>query len=152
MSARPAWLVLADPLSTRVLVEAGVVDRLAAALGERLQLAFLLPREAARPWAERLPASARPPLFVDDLFPVRVPRLERALRRADIWLDRRIGYYPLAIRLNYRHGLHLERMRPGHRNELLDSLARRPVAPPSGVDRGWTAGTSRPAATSRAGW
>ncbi len=135
MSARPAWLVLADPLSTRVLVEAGVVDRLAAALGERLQPAFLLSREAARPWAERLPASARPPLFAEDLFPVRVPPLERALRRADIWLDRRIGYYPLAIRLNYRHGLHLERMRPGHRNELLDSSRVGPLPRRPAVDR-----------------
>jgi hypothetical protein len=39
----------------------------------------------------------------------------------DRWLDRRVGYYPLAIRLNLRHGFHRERMEPGHRNHLLDS-------------------------------
>ena len=46
---------------------------------------------------------------------------ERAARRADRWLDDRFGYYPLAIRLNLRHGFHAERMLPGHRNQLLDS-------------------------------
>ena len=135
MSARPVWLVLADPLSTRVLVEAGVVQRLAGTLRDRLQPVFLLPRDAARPWEERLRGVARPALHADDLFPARVPLGERALRRADIWLDRRIGYYPLAIRLNYRHGLHLERMQPGHRNELLDSARIGPLPRGPRIDR-----------------
>ncbi len=121
MSARPVWLVLADPLSTRVLVESGVVDRLAGRLGARLQPVLLLDDEAAAAWEARLPATARPALRRDDVAPPGVPTAERARRRVDVWLDRRIGYYPLAIRLNYRHGLHLRRMRPGHRNELLDS-------------------------------
>ena len=41
--------------------------------------------------------------------------------RLDAWLDRRIGYHPLAIRLNHRHGFHQERMAPGHPNWMLDS-------------------------------
>ncbi len=121
MSSRPVWLVLADPLSTRVLVESGVVDRLADELGERLQPVLLMPRAAAAEWAARLPEGTRAPFHHDDLFPQEVPPPERARRRADIWLDRRFGYYPLAIRLNYRHGFHGERMLRGHRNELLDS-------------------------------
>ena len=32
-----------------------------------------------------------------------------------------IGYHPLAIRLNLRHGFHEERMQPGHPNWMLDS-------------------------------
>ena len=32
-----------------------------------------------------------------------------------------LGYYPLAMRLNYRHGFHRERMAPGHPNWMLDS-------------------------------
>ena len=42
-------------------------------------------------------------------------------RRADGWLDRRLGYYPLALRLNRRHGFHAERMAPGHPNWMLDT-------------------------------
>ena len=41
--------------------------------------------------------------------------------RLDAWLDRQIGYHPLAIRLNLRHGFHLERMASGHPNWMLDS-------------------------------
>jgi hypothetical protein len=104
-----------------VFVESGILDRLAERLGERLQPVLLLERAAAEPWEERLPASVRPPLHRAELFPARVPLPEKVLRRVDRWLDRHAGYYPLAIRLNYRHGLHLQRMEPGHRNELLDS-------------------------------
>ena len=46
---------------------------------------------------------------------------DRALGRIDAWLDRRLGYHPLAIRLNYRHGFHAERMQPGHPNWMLDT-------------------------------
>jgi hypothetical protein len=119
--ARPVWLVLADPLSTRVFVESGIIDGLAERIGARLQPVFLLETESARPWLNRLPRGTQAPLHREELFPGDVPPRERVLRRADHWLDRRIGYFPLAIRLNYRHDFHLERMAPGHRNELLDS-------------------------------
>lgn len=137
-SLRPVWLVLADPLSTRVFVESGVVDRLAERLGDRLQPVFLLRREAVEPWEARLPAGVRQALHHADLYPADVPLPEKVLRRTDRWLDRQVGYYPLAIRLNYRHGLHLERMQPGHRNELLDSarVGRLPRHP--AVDRAMT--------------
>ncbi len=46
---------------------------------------------------------------------------ERILRRVDSLLDRQLGYFPLAIRLNYRHGFHESRMQPGHPNWMLDS-------------------------------
>jgi hypothetical protein len=115
------WLVLADPLSTRILVESSVVDGLARRPGTRLQPVLLFDGEAARSWEARLPEGVRPPLHTGDVAPHEVSQAERVTRRVDRWLDRRIGYFPLAIRLNYRHGLHLQRMRPGHRNELLDS-------------------------------
>ncbi len=129
------WLVLADPLSTRVLVESGVVDGLAERLGARLQPVLLLDEAAAATWKQRLPAGARPALLRSDVAPVEVRRAERVRRRADVWLDRRIGYYPLAIRLNYRHGLHRQRMRPGHRNELLDSSRVGPLPRHPRIDR-----------------
>ena len=46
---------------------------------------------------------------------------ERAARRVDAALDAQLGYYPLAIRLNRRHGFHADRMQPGHPNWMLDS-------------------------------
>ena len=135
MSGRATWLVLADPLSTRVLVESGVVDRLAGRLGDDLQPVLLLEPEAAAAWAARLPGGTRPVLRVEDVAPREVALPERVRRRLDTWLDRRIGYYPLAIRLNYRHGLHLRRMRAGHRNELLDSSRVGPLPRHPAVDR-----------------
>jgi hypothetical protein len=116
----PLWVVVADPLTARVFFDCGIVDRLEAAVDGRLRAAFTFRREDAEPWAARLPADV-PAFQVDQLYPVRVPPRERAVRRVDRWLDEQIGYYPLAIRLNLRHGFHRERMAPGHRNQLLDS-------------------------------
>ena len=62
-------------------------------------------------------------LYRADLVPVRVGDRERVPRRIDRALDRQLGYYPLAMRLNLRHGFHRERMRPGHPNWMLDSTA-----------------------------
>lgn len=113
------WLVLPDQLSTRLFFDSGIVDGLHQRLGERLALVFLLPEEEGRAWASRS-AGAR---VVDagDFLGDRGGLLERFHQRVDRTLDRHAGYYPLAIRLNYRHGFHLERMEPGHRNWMLDS-------------------------------
>jgi hypothetical protein len=53
-------------------------------------------------------------------MPVEVPFGERVVRRVDIELDRRIGFFPLAIRHSLRHGFHEGRWVSGHRNFLLD--------------------------------
>ena len=135
VSPVPVWLVLADPLSTRVLVESGVVAGLARRLGDRLQLVLLLDPDVAEEWETRMPPGARAALRSPDVAPRDVALAERVRRRADLWLDRRFGYYPLAIRLNYRHGLHLRRMRPGHRNELLDSSRVGPLPRHPAIDR-----------------
>ncbi len=115
------WLVLPEPLSTRVLFDCGVAEGLQGALGDRLRLVSLLGPEQTAEWAARLDGVGL--LTRDELLPLRVGLREKVLRRADLWLDRKIGYYPLAIRLNLRHGFHLERMERGHRNFGLD-LAR----------------------------
>ena len=120
MTGSPSGWCLADPLTARVFFDCGIVERLHERLGGRLTLAFGFPREAAEEWAARAPAGTHV-LHEDDLFPVAVAPPERVRRRVDRWLDRRVGYYPLAIRLNLRHGFHRERMEPGHRNHLLDS-------------------------------
>ena len=84
-----------------------------SALGGRLTARVLFSaRGRATQWAARVPggvprAPRRRPL------PGASRRRERVRRRVDRWLDERIGYYPLAIRLNLRHGFHRERMRPG---------------------------------------
>jgi hypothetical protein len=135
-ATQPVWLVLADPLSARVFVDCGIGERLAARFGPRLQSVFLFRREETDAWAARL--DGRGVLYADQLAPLSVRPLERALRRGDRWLDRRIGYYPLAIRLNYRHGFHLERMHPGHGNWLLDSARAGPLPRWRTLERGMT--------------
>jgi hypothetical protein len=50
-------------------------------------------------------------------------------------LDEKFGYYPLAIRLNERHGFHRERMEPGHENWMLDSARGGPLPRWSLLDR-----------------
>jgi hypothetical protein len=118
MSAKRAWVVLPDLLSTRVFVDTGILRGLHERLDGRLDAVFLVPREAAAEWSDRVPDI--PVLDGEELVaPDGLP--DRTLGRVDAWLDRRLGYHPLAIRLNYRHGFHTERMHPGHPNWMLDT-------------------------------
>ena len=110
------WLVLADPLSTRLFVDAGVVESLCAQLNGRL-VVVVLGDEAE--WRDRL-GEVRV-LDAGEFSSSDVGMRERVVRRVDRSLDRQLGFYPLAIRLNYRHGFHLERIEPGHSNWMLDS-------------------------------
>ena len=116
------WLVLPDQLSIRMFFDAGIVDRLSERLGGSLTAVFLVSREDASEWTARL--DDLPVRFGDEL---RVDTGNRVSSRLDAWLDRRIGYHPLAIRLNHRHGFHLERMEPGHPNWMLDSDRKGPL-------------------------
>ncbi len=120
-SRRGVWLVLPDPLSTRIFFDCGIVELLRGRLGERLRAVTLLSPEQMEEWRDRL--GDVPVSFREELLPWRLGPVETVRRRLDLWLDRQIGFYPLAIRLNLRHGFHLERMRPGHPNLALD-LAR----------------------------
>ena len=119
MSEKRAWIVLPDQLSIRVFVDTGIMEGLRDRLDGRLAAVFLVPRKEAAGWAERL--VGLPTLHGEDLATDRAGLAERAARRIDSVLDRQLGYYPLAIRLNYRHGFHLQRMQPGHPNWMLDS-------------------------------
>jgi len=115
---RRVWVVLSDQLSIRVFVETGIVTRLRERLDGRFLAVFLVPREAAAEWAGRLAGTS----MLDGSGLTRATGTsDRALQRADAWLDRQLGYHPLAIRLNHRHGFHAERMQPGHPNWMLDT-------------------------------
>ncbi len=119
MAADRVWLVLTEPISTRVLVDCGVVAGLHERLAGRLTLVDVTYGGLLAQWEEQL--AGVPRISREDVMPVRVRGLERWTRAADRWLDRRIGYYPTAIRLNLREGFHADRMAPGHRNWFLDS-------------------------------
>jgi hypothetical protein len=122
VGARPGgrvWLVFATPLSDRVFFECGIVDGLRRAFPERLAAVFVLHEKHVTRWLPRL--EGIPMLHKEELMPIRVPFGERVLRRLDIELDRRIGFYPLAIRHSLRHGFHRGRWAPGHAYEFLDS-------------------------------
>ena len=112
------WLVLPDQLSTRLFFDSGIVEGLAERLRDRLTLLPLLPEDEARAWRERAPNVRA--LDPRELEPANERPTEWLGRRVDRLLDRHAGYYPLAIRLNYRHGFHLERMAHGHGNWMLD--------------------------------
>ena len=114
---RRIWLVLADPFPTRVFFDCGIADGLAERLPGRLAPILLLDPAEAAAWAGR--AEELPWIPPEELLAARTPR-ERAGRRLDAWLDERIGFYPLALRLSLRHGFLRERMRPGHANWFLD--------------------------------
>ena len=128
------WVVVADPLTARTFFDCGIVERLAGRLGDRLRVAFIFRLSDAEPWAARVPQGV-PTFLLGDLAPESAPLHERVLRRADRWLDERVGYYPLAIRLSLRHGFHRERMLSGHRNQLLDSSRVGPLPVRPGVER-----------------
>jgi hypothetical protein len=113
------WVVLPDQLSIRMFVDAGVVAGLRERTSGWMAVVFLVGRDEAAQWAPRLGDVSA--LHGDDLTASTRSARERASRRVDAWLDRRLGYYPLALRLNYRHGFHAERMQPGHPNWMLDS-------------------------------
>ncbi len=118
MTAKRPWVVLPDLLSIRIFVDTGILRGLHERLDGRLAAVLLVPQEAAAEWTSRLQGIAV--LHGEDLAaPDGLP--DRAIRRLDAWLDRHLGYYPLAIRLNYRHGFHGERMQPGHPNWMLDT-------------------------------
>jgi CDP-glycerol:poly(glycerophosphate) glycerophosphotransferase len=118
----PVWLVLPDPFSSRLFFDTGIVDGLRERLGDRLELFIDAGEEE---WAKRAPGirvTRR-----DELISAPVPRHEKAWRRVDAWLDRRIGFYPLSLRHSLRHGFHRQRMRPGHSNWFLDPTLAGPL-------------------------
>jgi len=113
-----AWLVLPDLLSIRVFFDTGIASGLHERLDGRLAAVFLVPRDAAAEWLDRVPGLE---VTHGDTLTAADGPLDRALARVDATLDRELGYHPLAIRLNHRHGFHAERMQPGHPNWMLDT-------------------------------
>jgi hypothetical protein len=119
VTGRRVWVVLPDLLSIRVFFDTGIVDGLRERLDGAIAAVFLVGETDAAPWTDRL--GDTPAIQRDELVSSSRRFGDRAARRVDAWLDGRIGYYPLAIRLNHRHGFHAERMQPGHPNWMLDS-------------------------------
>ncbi|HET6601536.1 MAG TPA: CDP-glycerol glycerophosphotransferase family protein [Gaiella sp.] len=115
---KQTWVVLPDLLSIRVFFGTGIMSALRERLDGRLTAIFLVPRDASSEWAGLVPgltAIDGHALTTGGGLP------DRALARLDALLDRQLGYHPLAIRLNYRHGFHGERMHAGHPNWMLDT-------------------------------
>ena len=121
----PVWLVLPDPFSSRLFFDTGIVEGLNERLGGRLELFLLDTSEQSSAWSERAGGIrvTRP----GELASGRASLPERIFRRADAWLDRRIGFYPLSLRHSLREGFHRERMRPAHPNWFLDPCLAGPL-------------------------
>ncbi len=143
MSETPIWLVLPDPFSSRLFFDTGIVDDLRGRVGERLELFLLDTGEQASAWRER--AGAVRITLPQDLERPETLRGKLA-RRADAWLDRRLGFYPLSLRHSLRHGFNRERMQPGHQNWFLDPTLRGPLPrwpPADGAMMRWHYGRLR---------
>jgi hypothetical protein len=121
---RRPWLVLPDPFPTRVFVDCGIVRGLHERIEGGVRTVLVLPAAEAAVWEERL--GDVPSIRSAALVPASVSLGERVVRRIDLAVDRRAGYYPLSVRHSLRNGFHAPRMRPGHPNLFLDaSLADR---------------------------
>jgi len=112
------WVVLPDQLSIRVFFDTGIVSGLRERLDGHLAAVFLVSREAASEWVDRVPGLQ---VLEGDALTAADGLPDRVLARVDASLDRRLGYHPLAIRLNHRHGFHAARMQAGHPNWMLDT-------------------------------
>jgi hypothetical protein len=121
----PVWLVLPDPFSSRLFFDTGIVDDLRGRLDKRLELFLFDVGEQAPAWRER--AGDAHVTTPRDLAQARVDLPRKLVRRADLWLDRRIGFYPLSLRHSLRHGFNRERMRRGHENWFLDPTLAGPL-------------------------
>jgi hypothetical protein len=139
----PVWLVLPDPFSSRLFFDTGIVDRLRSLLGPRLEL-VLDAGEQTPFWSER--ARGAHIIKPEELGAARAALAEKIFRRADRWLDARIGFYPLSLRQSLRYDFNRERMRPGHQNWFLDPTLAGPVPRWRFLDppmKGWHYGRSR---------
>jgi hypothetical protein len=121
----PVWLVLPDPFSSRLFFDTGIVEKLHARLGDRLELFLLDTGEQAGAWRER--ADGIRTTTPGELACPGPGVRGRVHRRADRWLDSKVGFYPLSLRLSLRHGFHRQRMRPGHPNWFLDPTLAGPL-------------------------
>jgi hypothetical protein len=121
----PVWLVLPDPFSSRLFFDTGIVDDLRGRLGERLELFLLDTSEQSEAWSERATGArvTRPDLLRSPNATSR----EKVFRRADDWLDRRVGFYPLSLRQSLREGFNRERMQAAHQNWFLDPTLAGPL-------------------------
>jgi hypothetical protein len=121
----PVWLVLPDPFSSRLFFDTGIVEKLQARLAGRLEVFLLDTGDNAAAWRER--AGDLRVTTPDDLSQGSLELPAKAARRVDRWLDRRIGFYPLSLRLSLREGFNSGRMQPGHSNWFLDPELAGPV-------------------------
>jgi hypothetical protein len=119
----PVWVILPDPFSSRLFFDTGIVEHLHSRLGDRLALVL---DEAEREWAKRAPGVRL--IARDELIPAHASPRDKIWRRADRWLDAKIGFYPLSLQQSLRHGFNRERMRPGHQNWFLDPTLAGPLA------------------------
>jgi hypothetical protein len=140
----PVWLVLPDPFSSRLFFDTGIVEKLDAELGDRLELFLFARGEDRLVWRERAGGLR---MTIPEQLTSKDPSLpERLARRTDQALDRTIGFYPLSLRHSLRNGFNRTRMVPGHENWFLDPRLAGPLPNWSWLDplfKSWHYGRRR---------
>ena len=112
------WLALVDPLPNRVFFDCGIVAGLRNEFDDRITALFPLHAKHIEPWLPELEGLRV--LEAAMLTPEQVPPLERAVRRADIFLDDHVGFHTAAVRHSLRMGFNSERWEHGHPIAFLD--------------------------------
>ena len=135
MSGERLWVVLAEELATRIFVQCGILEKLRSRVGDRLVVVDLLGEEQSERWRD---AIGMPLVPWQELLPLQPSLQEKARRKIDAWLDRRLGFFPLAIRFNERHGFHTDRMMRGHPNRILDTALAGPLPRGARAERAMT--------------
>lgn len=120
---RKPVVVIPDPLSARIFFDCGVLGSMKDRMGD-VVVVFRGAQEAHlrlyEKWAALYPDIEY--IWEDqEELQRKISLTEKIYRYVDNALDSALGWFPLALRFNMKHGFHLERMAPNHRNGYLDT-------------------------------
>ena len=110
-------MLLVDPLSSRVFVKCNIVDGLSEKIKGVIKLVHNIPK-----WQELSRSIKAENIEIVNWGDKRcdLPFLKKIWYIIDQFLDRHIGFYPLALRFNLLHKMNLDRLRPNHNNYFFD--------------------------------
>ena len=123
---RHPLLLLTDSLSSRVFFSSGIVQRLWRACRSNIEIVALFDISSVFDYRQWLKSDENISVKSVDVFGInRYLSISNAIKSTwDKWLDKYIGFFPLAVRFSILHNYHLCRFQKRHQNPFLNlSLA-----------------------------